>query len=76
MNVIRTIWRWILSTKGRLQAFLDLLLLMLSPVIFVPLIGADLSDLDKDLFIITLIILCYTQVTRWFSSWYCERRKR
>ena len=76
MKVIRTLWRWIISSKGRLQAFFDLLLLILSPIIFVPLIASNLDALDKGSFIITLVILCYIQITRWFTHWFCNRKHK
>lgn len=70
MNVIKTIWRWIIATPNRLQIFFDLLLLVLSPFVFIMVIGFNTEDLSKDIFIITFIILCYTYITRWFSKWF------
>lgn len=74
MNVIKTIWRWIIATPNRLQIFFDLLLLVLSPFVFIMIIGFNTEDLSKDIFIITFIILCYTYVTRWFSKWFSKGR--
>lgn len=70
MNVIKTLWRWIIATPNRLQIFFDLLLLVLSPFVFIMVIGFNTEDLSKDIFIITFIILCYTYITRWFSKWF------
>lgn len=75
MNVIKTIWRWIISTPNRLQVFFDLLLLICSPFVFITIIGFDTVDLNKDVFIITFIILCYAYITRWFSKWFCSRSR-
>lgn len=69
MNVIKIIWRWIIATPNRLQIFFDLLLLILSPFVFVMVIGFNTEDLSKDIFIITFVILCYTYITRWLSKW-------
>lgn len=74
MNVIKTIWYWIIATPNRLQIFFDLLLLILSPFVFITIIGFNTVDLNKDIFIITFIILCYTYITRWFSKWFCNRK--
>ncbi|MCW2257296.1 hypothetical protein M2263_003387 [Providencia alcalifaciens] len=74
MNVIKTIWRWIIATPNRLQVFFDLLLLALSPFIFITFIGFNTEDLNKDIFIITFFILCYSYLTRWFSKWFCKRK--
>ena len=75
MNVIKTIWRWIIATPNRLQIFFDLILLILSPFIFISVIGFNTEDLNKDIFIITFIILCYTYITRWFSKWFCRKQR-
>ncbi|HGN1704738.1 TPA: hypothetical protein ACKRTE_000548 [Providencia rettgeri] len=75
MNVIKIIWRWIIATPNRLQIFFDLLLLVLSPFVFVMVIGFNTEDLSKDIFIITLVILCYTYITRWFSKWFSTNKK-
>ncbi|WP_273804713.1 hypothetical protein [Providencia rettgeri] len=69
MNVVKAIWRWIIATPNRLQIFFDLLLLVLSPFVFIMIIGFNTEDLSKDIFIITFIILCYTYITRWISKW-------
>lgn len=74
MNVIKTIWLWIIATPNRLQIFFDLLLLVLSPFVFIMIIGFNTEDLSKDIFIITFIILCYTYITRWFSKWFSKGR--
>ncbi|WP_369309094.1 hypothetical protein [Providencia rettgeri] len=72
MNAIKAIWRWIIATPNRLQIFFDLLLLVLSPFVFIMIIGFNTEDLSKDIFIITFIILCYTYITRWFSKWFSK----
>lgn len=74
MNVIKAIWRWIIATPNRLQVFFDLLLLVLSPFIFIMIIGFNTEDLSKDIFIITFIILCYTYITRWISKWFSKNK--
>ncbi|EPL6456854.1 hypothetical protein [Providencia rettgeri] len=72
MNVVKAIWRWIIATPNRLQIFFDLLLLILSPFVFIMIIGFNTEDLSKDIFIITFIILCYTYITRWISKWFSK----
>lgn len=57
MNVIKTIWHWIIATPNRLQVFFDLLLLALSPFIFITFIGFNTEDLNKDIFIITFFAI-------------------
>ncbi len=59
----------------RLQLLFDIMLLILSPVIFISIIGFDTKTLDMDVFIVTLVILIYIYITRWFSHWYCKRRE-
>lgn len=75
MNVIKTIWRWVIASPNRLQIFFDLLLLVLSPFVFILFIGFNTEDLSKDIFIITFIILCYTYITRCFSKWFSKGKK-
>ncbi|MCG9507455.1 hypothetical protein MCL91_08015 [Providencia rettgeri] len=64
------------SKPYRLQLFFDIILLILSPVIFISIIGFDTKTLDMDVFIVTLVILIYIYITRWFSHWYCNRREK
>lgn len=75
MKIAKSIWHEITSKPYRLQLFFDIILLVLSPVIFISIIGFDTETLNMDVFIITLIILIYIYVTRWFSHWYCNRSK-
>ena len=75
MNVVKTLWRWIVASQNRLQIFFDLLLLILSPFIFISIIGFNTADLNKDIFIITFIIIGYTYVTRWISKWLKKKKK-
>ncbi|HFF8523259.1 TPA: hypothetical protein ACGEYH_001992 [Providencia rettgeri] len=75
MKIAKSIWHGITSEPYRLQLFFDLILLVLSPVIFISIIGFDTKTLNMDIFTITLIILVYIYITRWFSHWYCNRTK-
>lgn len=75
MKIAKSIWHEITSKPYRLQLFFDVILLVLSPVIFISIIGFDTETLNMDIFIITLIIFIYIYVTRWFSHWYCNRSK-
>ncbi|MGL5951541.1 MAG: hypothetical protein ACRCZ3_00080 [Providencia rustigianii] len=69
MNIAKAIKHWIVGSQYRLQIFFDLLLLILSPFIFITIVGFNTEDLNKDIFIITFIIISYTYVTRWISKW-------
>lgn len=69
MNIAKAIRYWVVGSQHRLQIFFDLLLLILSPFIFITIIGFNTEDLNKDIFIITSIIISYTYVTRWISKW-------
>ncbi|BBV05128.1 hypothetical protein BML2531_29040 [Providencia rettgeri] len=75
MKIGKSIWHGITSKPYRLQLLFDIMLLILSPVIFISIIGFDTKTLDMDVFIVTLVILIYIYITRWFSHWYCKRRE-
>ncbi|MDV5224918.1 hypothetical protein AB7179_00630 [Providencia manganoxydans] len=75
MSIHKTIWNVISAKPYRLQLFFDLLLLILSPTLFISIIGFDTNTLNMDILTITLIIFCYIYITNWFSRWYCKRRK-
>jgi hypothetical protein len=64
IKIGKSIWHGTTSKPYRLQLLFDIMLLILSPVIFISIIGFDTKTLDIDIFIVTLVVLIYIYITR------------
>lgn len=76
MSIHKKIWSVVAAKPYRLQLFFDVLLLILSPTLFISIIGFNTDTLNMDILTITLVIFIYIYITNWFSRWYCKRRKK